>query len=150
MKPAPFQYYAPTTVEEALEYLARYGYEAKLLAGGQSLIPTMNFRLAQTALLIDINGLSDLAYIRPTDDGGLRLGGLTRQRTLERDPGLAFAYGAYAFIDEKGRRPTEVPRRAPGADRRLRRRGRGRVGRRPGCVAPRVDGAPRRDRVLVA
>ena len=51
MKPAPFKYYAPATVAEALALLAKHGYDAKVLAGGQSLIPTMNFRLAQPAVL---------------------------------------------------------------------------------------------------
>jgi len=91
MKPAPFQYYAPTTVEEALAHLARYGYEAKVLAGGQSLIPMMNFRLAQPAVLVDINPVAGLSYIQPTRDGGLRIGAMTRQRQVERDPLVAQA-----------------------------------------------------------
>lgn len=91
MKPAPFQYYAPTTVEEALAYLAKHGYEAKVLAGGQSLIPMMNFRLAQPAMLVDINPVADLSYIQPTRDGGLRLGAMTRQRQVELDPLVAQA-----------------------------------------------------------
>lgn len=73
MKPAPFDYYAPTTTDEALTLLTEHGYDAKLLAGGQSLIPTMNFRLAQPALLIDLNPISELAYIQPTEDGGVRI-----------------------------------------------------------------------------
>jgi CO/xanthine dehydrogenase FAD-binding subunit len=89
MKPSPFQYYAPTTVEEALEYLTSYGYEAKLLAGGQSLIPTMNFRLAQPAILIDLNPIPQLSYIQLDKEGYLRLGAMTRQRQVERDPLVA-------------------------------------------------------------
>ena len=85
MKPPPFEYYAPTTVEEALAHLANFGYEAKALAGGQSLIPTMNFRLAQPGVLIDLNHIPELSYIRPTEDGGLRVGAMTRQRQVERD-----------------------------------------------------------------
>ncbi len=84
MKPAPFQYFAPTSIDEALILLAEHGYDAKLLAGGQSLIPTMNFRLAQPAVLIDLNNIADLAYIQPTVDGGLRIGAMTRQRALEK------------------------------------------------------------------
>lgn len=84
MKPAPFQYFAPTSIDEALTLLAEHGYDAKLLAGGQSLIPTMNFRLAQPAVLIDLNNIADLAYIQPTVDGGLRIGAMTRQRALEK------------------------------------------------------------------
>jgi CO/xanthine dehydrogenase FAD-binding subunit len=89
MKPPSFEYYAPTTVEEALSYLANYGYEAKALAGGQSLIPTMNFRLAQPGVLIDLNHIPDLFYIRPTEAGGLCIGAMTRQRQVERDPLVA-------------------------------------------------------------
>lgn len=84
MKPAPFKYLAPGDTPEALELLAEYGYDAKLLAGGQSLIPTMNFRLAQPAVLIDLNGIEELSYLRPADDGGLIIGAMTRQRTVER------------------------------------------------------------------
>lgn len=86
MKPAPFQYYAPTSVPEALAHLARHGYEAKVLAGGQSLIPMMNFRLAQPAVLVDLNHVSELFYVKPTQDGGLSVGAMTRQRQIERDP----------------------------------------------------------------
>jgi carbon-monoxide dehydrogenase medium subunit len=85
MKPAPFEYAAPESLEEALALKAQYGDDAKFLAGGQSLIPAMNFRLAQAAFLVDVNGLSDLSYVRRGDDGGLRLGAVTRQRQLERD-----------------------------------------------------------------
>ncbi len=84
MKPAPFIYHAPTSLDEVLAHLATYGYEASVLAGGQSLVPTMNFRLAQPSVLIDINRIPDLAYLRPADDGGLRLGAMTRQRAVER------------------------------------------------------------------
>jgi CO/xanthine dehydrogenase FAD-binding subunit len=86
MKPPPFEYFAPTTTAEALALLTQYGYEAKPLAGGQSLIPTMNFRLAQPGILIDLNPVSELAHIRPGDDGSLRIGTMTRQRQVERDP----------------------------------------------------------------
>lgn len=84
MKPASFQYFAPTSTDEALSLLTEHGYDAKLLAGGQSLIPTMNFRLAQPAVLIDLNNIPDLAYIQPAADGGLRIGAMTRQRALEK------------------------------------------------------------------
>ena len=72
MKPAPFEYYAPTTVEEALSYLAEYGYDAKVLAGGQSLVPMMNFRLVEPSVLVDLNNVPELAFIKPDEDGGLR------------------------------------------------------------------------------
>ncbi|HKP53783.1 MAG TPA: xanthine dehydrogenase family protein subunit M [Chloroflexia bacterium] len=84
MKPPPFQYYAPKTREEALSLLAQHGYEAKILAGGQSLVPSMNFRLAQPGILIDLNGIDDLFGIHATEDGGLRIAAMTRQRDVER------------------------------------------------------------------
>ena len=86
MKPAPFVYFAPRTLEEALALLAQHGDDGKVLAGGQSLIPTMNFRLAQPTALIDLNNITELFYIKPHAAGGLRLGAMTRQRTIERDP----------------------------------------------------------------
>jgi|SRR6185436_2912894 len=94
MKPASFEYLAPDSLDAALEAVARHGGDAKLLAGGQSLIPVMNFRLAQPAVLIDLNRLRELDYIRSDgpradDGGGLRIGAMTRQRTLERDPLVA-------------------------------------------------------------
>jgi aerobic carbon-monoxide dehydrogenase medium subunit len=83
MKPAPFEYYAPTTREEALALLAEHGGEAKPLAGGQSLVPSMNFRLAQPSILVDLNGVADLAGIAEAG-GGLSIGAMTRQRAVER------------------------------------------------------------------
>jgi CO/xanthine dehydrogenase FAD-binding subunit len=88
MKPAPFEYLAPDSLDAALEALAGSGGDAKLLAGGQSLIPVMNFRLAQPAFLVDLNRIRELDYVRQ-EDGGLRIGAMTRQRTLERDPLVA-------------------------------------------------------------
>lgn len=85
MKPASFDYTAPQSLAEALALKAQHGDDAKFLAGGQSLIPAMNFRLAQAPLLLDLNGLSDLAYIRRAEEGGLRIGALTRHRQVERD-----------------------------------------------------------------
>src|SRR3990172_8828527 len=86
MKPAPFYYQAPHSLEEALTLKAQHGDDAKFLAGGQSLIPAMNFRLALASLLVDVNGLAELNYIHRGGDGELRIGALTRQRQLERDP----------------------------------------------------------------
>jgi carbon-monoxide dehydrogenase medium subunit len=91
MKPAPFEYLAPDSLAAALEALAAHGGEAKLLAGGQSLIPAMNFRLAQPAVLIDLNRVSELDFVERQPDGSVRIGALTRQRRLERDPELARA-----------------------------------------------------------
>src|SRR5438874_9318311 len=84
MKPAPFEYFAPVELQEALDLLERYGDEAKILAGGQSLMPLMNLRLARPGLIIDINRLSSLDTITATPEGGLTTGALTRQRALER------------------------------------------------------------------
>jgi CO/xanthine dehydrogenase FAD-binding subunit len=82
MKPAPFEYFAPASVEEALGLLQEHGEEAKVLAGGQSLVPMMNFRLVRPACLIDINRIGGLSYI--SEQGGeLRIGAMTRQRALE-------------------------------------------------------------------
>jgi CO/xanthine dehydrogenase FAD-binding subunit len=89
MKPAPFEYYAPTTTREALAHLAQHGYDAKPLAGGQSLIPLMNFRLAQPAVLVDLNNINELRFIRSGANGELHLGAMTRQRTVEFDPIVA-------------------------------------------------------------
>ena len=84
MKPAPFDYVIHDSLPAVLSELAEHGDDAKLLAGGQSLVPAMNFRLVQPSLLVDINRLDELSYIRPSDDGGLRIGALTRQRALEQ------------------------------------------------------------------
>ena len=84
MKPAPFKYIAATSLQQALALKAEHGDDAKFLAGGQSLIPTMNFRLARPAILIDINGIEDLAGIQ-TSAAATRVGPLTRYRALQRD-----------------------------------------------------------------
>lgn len=84
MKPAPFEYRAPESLAAALELLRQHGAEAKLLAGGQSLIPVMSFRLAQPAMLVDLNRIPDLDFVRRGEGGTLRLGALTRISRLER------------------------------------------------------------------
>jgi len=89
MKPAPFEYYCPTTLAEALSLLGEHGYDAKVLAGGQSLVPMMNFRLAQPAIIVDINRVTPLSFILPHSNGGLRVGAMARQATVERDPLVA-------------------------------------------------------------
>jgi carbon-monoxide dehydrogenase medium subunit len=89
MKPPPFEYYAPTTIEEALAHLAEHGYDAKPLAGGQSLIPMMNFRLAQPSVLVDLNNISELSYIRPDENGGALVGAMTRHKIVGSDPLIA-------------------------------------------------------------
>ena len=82
MKPAPFDYHAPRTVEEALSLLATHGEEARILAGGQSLVPTMAFRMARPGVLVDINRIAGLAFIRP-EGGVLRIGALARHARFE-------------------------------------------------------------------
>jgi carbon-monoxide dehydrogenase medium subunit len=82
MIPGAFEYHAPSTIGEATALLARLGDDAKVLSGGQSLIPLMKLRLASPKHLVDINGLPGLAYVRE-DGGALRIGGLTREADLE-------------------------------------------------------------------
>jgi carbon-monoxide dehydrogenase medium subunit len=89
MKPPPFEYYAPTTIEEALDHLAEHGYDAKPLAGGQSLIPMMNFRLALPSVLVDLNNISELSYIHPGENGGTLVGAMTRHKAVGSDPLIA-------------------------------------------------------------
>ncbi|HUP18676.1 MAG TPA: xanthine dehydrogenase family protein subunit M [Gemmatimonadota bacterium] len=83
MKPPAFEYRAPETLEEALALLAERPEDAKPLAGGQSLVPAMNFRLAVPALLVDLNRVAELDWIREAD-GGVSFGAMTRQRAVER------------------------------------------------------------------
>jgi CO/xanthine dehydrogenase FAD-binding subunit len=82
MRPAPFAYAAARSVDDAVKLLTQYGGDAKLIAGGQSLMPLLNFRVATPSYLIDISGLTDLDYIRSLSDG-IVIGALTRQRTIE-------------------------------------------------------------------
>ena len=84
MKPAKFDYFDPSSLPEALALLGQYGDDAKILAGGQSLMPLMNMRLARPGVIVDINGIGDLDHITATADGGLTIGALTRQREMER------------------------------------------------------------------
>nr|XP_061811790.1 6-hydroxypseudooxynicotine dehydrogenase complex subunit alpha-like [Nerophis lumbriciformis] len=83
MKPAPFEYHRPDTLAEALALLAEHGDAAKPLAGGQSLVPAMSFRLAQPGTLIDLNRLDELSGIEPTAAGGLKIGAMTRHSAAE-------------------------------------------------------------------
>lgn len=85
MKPAPFDYYAPTSIEEAVDKLAELGYSGKVLAGGQSLIPAMNFRMARPTALVDLNKVKELSYIKPTTEGGLAIGTMTRDSVVEEN-----------------------------------------------------------------
>jgi carbon-monoxide dehydrogenase medium subunit len=95
MIPGKFAYHAPATVPEAISLLQQFGDEAKVLAGGQSLIPMMRFRLTEPHHLVDIGGIAGLADVAETD-GWLRIGALTREATLERDARIAARYPAIA------------------------------------------------------
>lgn len=99
MKPQSFEYLPTRELDAALDHLAEAGDEAKVLAGGQSLIPVMNLRLAQPAVLIDINPIAELAGIGAEDDH-VRIGALVRHRSLERegvgDPGLSRLFATVA------------------------------------------------------
>jgi CO/xanthine dehydrogenase FAD-binding subunit len=88
MKPAPFEYYAPDSLGQALDLMSQYAGDAKILAGGQSLVPAMNFRIVQPSVLIDLNHAAELGYIRE-DENVLRIGAMTRERELEFNPLIA-------------------------------------------------------------
>ena len=91
MYPARFEYYAPASLDEAFEILERYGDEAKVLAGGQSLIPLMKLRFASPRALVDINHLEGLDSIE--QNGALSIGALVRHKDCERSDALAGRYG---------------------------------------------------------
>ena len=94
MKPAPFAYHRPRSLEETLELLARLGEDAKVLAGGQSLVPLMSMRLAAPAALVDVNHVPGLDGV-DVDDHGVRVGALARHSTVEHDQG---AYDALPLL----------------------------------------------------
>ena len=89
MKPAPFDYCCPDTVEEALAVLSANAADAKIMAGGQSLMPMLNFRVVRPQLVIDISRLLELDFVRERADAGLTIGALTRHRVLETSPLVA-------------------------------------------------------------
>jgi aerobic carbon-monoxide dehydrogenase medium subunit len=86
VKPPAFDYEDPATLDEALGLLAAHGEEARPLAGGQSLVPLLNFRLASPAVVVDLNRVAELATLTVEGDGSFRVGALVRQRVLEEDP----------------------------------------------------------------
>ncbi len=90
MKPPPFDYHDPNTLDDALALLAQHGDDCKVIAGGQSLVPMMNLRVVRPDVLVDINGLPDLDYIR-VDGGQVRIGALTRHATLMESNEIAEA-----------------------------------------------------------
>jgi carbon-monoxide dehydrogenase medium subunit len=87
VKPPPFAYFAPTSVQEATQLLAEHGDDAKVLAGGQSLIPLLSLRLARPSVLVDLNGVDELSSI--TANGSTTFGAMTRHRTVERSDVVA-------------------------------------------------------------
>jgi aerobic carbon-monoxide dehydrogenase medium subunit len=112
VKPASFAYHRAHSVDEAVALLAELGDEAKILAGGLSLVPMMNFRLARPSALVDVNGIAGLSYLR-ADDGGLRIGTLTTHRTVEitRDP---LVTSGYAVLPRSARWIGHYPIRSRG------------------------------------
>ncbi len=95
MKPAPFAYHRAHTVAEAVALLAELGDEAKILAGGLSLVPMMNFRLARPTALVDVTRIEGLSYLQADPQDGLRIGALTTHRAVEtsRDPAVLAGFG---------------------------------------------------------
>ena len=102
MKPAPFAYLAPGSVQEVLDALHKFGSDARLLAGGQSLIPALNFRSMQPKVVIDLNRLPELSYIQQDRNGMVQIGAMTRQHTLETnstiEEALPLMYEAVPFV----------------------------------------------------
>jgi CO/xanthine dehydrogenase FAD-binding subunit len=88
MKPAPFEYHAPDSLEQALDLMSQHVGEGKILAGGQSLVPAMNFRIVQPSILIDLNRLAELSFIRE-EGQAIRIGAMARERHLEFDASIA-------------------------------------------------------------
>ena len=110
MKPVSFRYFAPRTVDDALDLLATHGEEGKILAGGQSLVPAMNFRLARPASLIDINRIDALDYVRE-EAGELCIGALARHASFE----APVSHGALsAFLPRVARHIGHLPIRSRG------------------------------------
>jgi len=113
MKPAPFDYTVADSVEGAVEALARGGEDAKVLAGGQSLVPMLNFRLNRPTLLVDINRIPSLAGVEEAGKEAIRVGALTRHHALETDatvarrlPALHAAMGHVAHLAVRNRGTT--------------------------------------------
>jgi len=111
MKPPKFEYVRASSVAEAVAALAAGAGDAKIIAGGQSLVPMLNFRLLSPSVLIDINRIAELDFVEEQPDGGLRIGALTRHHTLETSPvvkrlfpvlNAAMAHVAHLAIRNRG------------------------------------------------
>ncbi|MBI3329470.1 MAG: FAD binding domain-containing protein [Nitrospinae bacterium] len=106
MKPPPFEYYRATTAEEAIALLSRYGPDAKVLAGGQSLLPMLKFRLARPSVLVDLNWVRELAYVRQAN-GSVAFGAMARladraMRSPEAEATLLGQMGGRAAFEVAG------------------------------------------------
>ncbi|UKY48124.1 FAD binding domain-containing protein [Streptomyces inhibens] len=102
MKPAPFRYHRAPDVDGATRLLAELGDDAKVIAGGQSLVAMMNFRLARPRHLVDIAGIRELGRLHRDADGGLRIGALTTHHTVETDPAGVLGAGFAVLRDAMG------------------------------------------------
>jgi len=96
---AAFEYFAPKTVREALSLLAKYKEEAKMIAGGQSILVVMKQRLLTPEYLIDIKGITDLDYIKYDEGKGLRIGALTIHRAIEKSPVIQKHFGVLSEME---------------------------------------------------
>lgn len=124
MKPASFDYFAPTSLTEAVSRLDSLGTDARVLAGGQSLIPAMNMRMVRPSALVDLNDIPELSFIHD-DESGLQIGAMTRQRALERSAvvgerakliKLALPYVAHFQIRNRGTLGGSVAQNDPAAE----------------------------------
>ena len=91
MKPAKFDYFAPTNIIDALALISDQGENSRFLAGGQSLVSMMNFRMAVPSALIDLNRIAELRHVHVEASGELHIGAMTRIRQIETDPAIAAA-----------------------------------------------------------
>ena len=106
MYPPTFEYFAPTTLDEALSILGRYGDEAKVLAGGQSLIPLLKLRITSPGALVDINRIEGLDRLSE-GDGFLSIGALVRHKTCERS---GLLHGRYRTLGDAAPQISEIGR----------------------------------------
>jgi aerobic carbon-monoxide dehydrogenase medium subunit len=111
VKPPPFEYATPRSVDEVVEVLREAPDESSLLAGGQSLMPLLNMRMAQPGVIVDLNRTEDLSAIEWTPEGGVHLGSMVRQRRLETDPALR---DRLPLLTEAARHIAHVPIRMRG------------------------------------
>jgi aerobic carbon-monoxide dehydrogenase medium subunit len=111
LKPAAFEYATPRSVDEVVEVLGEAADDSTILAGGQSLMPLLNMRMAQPRVIVDLNRVNGLDGIERTPEGGVRLGSMVRQRLLETDPALR---ATLPLLAEAARHIAHVPIRMRG------------------------------------